>query len=471
MAQDIATLQRIIADTSTSDAARRIAEKQLEAQLNIQSAQTAVTASIVGENQQLDSILNALQTLLSSGAIKGSVDADEIKNLIKAELRTRKVDYDELSDYLKGLIDNLQSTRSVQITINSLGIVTQVTTKGDPMLNRKLTQLILSDASARNNVYLYGGAGTGKTFIARYIAKLLTYEPIIINCNQYTSPLDILGGQTIDGYQEGKLVQAWGNFLEDKNGVRTEIKGAVLILDELPKIDPNTAGILNEALANVKQFSVSKDGKLEPPVISNARNEKFQLGNLIVIATGNVALNTIDPDYEANFKQDLSLQDRFIGSTYKVFVDYDYEFNVIMKGFAFIWIFGTKLRQAIESPEVRATNQAFVSIRLMENLRETYKVYRNALQTNKTAGATGISSLLDKPKTIIEGIDTVLALIKESQRKLIVDKVDYEGFKQILAMKDTMPYDEKAPDFDTPEEKKEAEAMIKKYKKENANKI
>jgi cobaltochelatase CobS len=460
MAQDVATLERIINDPKTKPEAKKIAEKQLEGLLSIKSAQATVSSTVSGDPRQLDEILQALKTVLSSGLSSG-VSSQQVRDEIKKELKLRKIDYDDLSDYLKSLLDSMNSMRSVQITINAMGVTTQVITQGDRMLSRKLTQLILSDAVAKNNIYLYGGAGTGKTFISEYIASLLNFEPILLNCNQYTSPLDIIGGQTIDGYQEGKLIQAWGNFIEDREGKRTPINGAVLILDELPKIDPNTAGILNEALAKVKQFKVNQDGTTKPPTIANARNEKFTLGNLVVIATGNVPLNTIDPDYEANFKQDLSLQDRFIGSTYKVFIDYEYEFNVTMKGFAFIWIFGTKLRQAIESPEIRATSQAFVSIRLMENLMATYKVYRKTLLDQNSANV----SLIDKPKTIIEGIDTVLMLIKESQRKLIVEKVDYKGFKAIVEKKNKMKFDENAPNFDTPEELEEAKKMIDDYKK------
>jgi len=97
------------------------------------------------------------------------------------------------------------------------------------------------------------------------------------------------------------------------DGSKREVAGAVLILDELPKIDPNTAGILNEALAKVKDFKFDKKTKqIKAPTIRNGRNEVLELKNLFVIATGNVPLNTIDPDYEANFKQDLSLQDRFV---------------------------------------------------------------------------------------------------------------------------------------------------------------
>ena len=87
------------------------------------------------------------------------------------------------------------------------------------------------------------------------------------------------------------------------------------LLWSIIKIDPNTAGLLNEALAKVKDYkdNIITGKKDIPPTIQNGRNEYLTKGNLMVVATGNVALNTIDPDYEANFKQDLSLLDRFIG--------------------------------------------------------------------------------------------------------------------------------------------------------------
>ena len=74
--------------------------------------------------------------------------------------------------------------------------------------------------------------------------------------------------------------------------------------------------------------------------------------------------------------------------------------------------------------------------------------------------ASNIPVAISKPKTLIDGLDTFFLLIKKNQRDSILSKVDYEGFKKVLAVKNTMPYDPLAPNFDTPAEILEAQNMI-----------
>jgi cobaltochelatase CobS len=393
-----------------------------------------------------------------------------LRNQVAKELAKRKITEADLS---ADLLAMLQSSRKVTLTIGKLLGVNSTKKVSGAALNRPLTQLILSDLMARNNVYLYGGAGTGKTYLAEEIAGMLGWEPITLNCNQYTSPIDILGGQTITGYQEGKVSMAWENMVTLPDGTKKQIEGAVLILDELPKIDPNTAGILNEALAKVKDYKVDEaTGATTPPFIRNGKNQILPLGNLLVIATGNVPLNSIDPDYEANFKQDLSLQDRFVGSTYKVFVDYKYEFEVVMNGFAFIWLFLVKLREAIV--ELKAGSQAFVSMRLMINVKATYLAYREVTSSVKNVSivdkATGKNKeAISNPKTVIQSMETFFALFKPAQIQPLKDKCDYEGFKRIVEAKNAMPYNPQAPNFDTTAELEEGRRVVAAYQAKNKN--
>jgi cobaltochelatase CobS len=404
-------------------------------------------------------VLDALNKAISKGYTSGIDVRKEIEDVLKA----RKINEADLSDSLRALI---QSSRKIELTITQLNAQPKVTSTTDAFLQRPLTQMLLSDMRARNNSYLYGAAGTGKTYMAEEIAKLLGWELITVNCSQYTSPLDILGGQTIEGYQEGRVSMAWENVVYESDGSSRTVDGVVLLLDELPKIDPNTAGIMNDALAKVKNFSENPaDGTLIRPTIRNGKGVKLYLQNLFVIATGNVPLNTIDPDYEANFKQDLSLQDRFVGSTYKVGYDYKFEYNVIMSGYAFIFNFLVKVREAII--DLRAQSQAFVSMRIMINAKETYRTYRDVLEEIKT----GKANLISKPKTLIDTMDEFFKLFKDAQREAITDAVNYTAFKKIVEEKNKMPYihssNKVANDFNTPQDIQEAESLIMQYEASN----
>jgi adenylate kinase family enzyme len=226
---------------------------------------------------------------------------------------------------------------------------------------------IYSDLMVGNNVYLYGVAGTGKTTLAKKIANvLLGRETYQVNCNQFTSPIDIKGGQTIEGYKQGELIKAWQN-------------GGILILDELPKLDPNTAGILNEALAQsadplfqefviseqeykmlknriaesheqgvelgIEVFDLKNKSEFAEYEILNAEVEEKEIrkegfvkiifntiidgkGDKIrknkrfgVIGTGNTNLKETSVNFGGNNRQDYSLVDRFAGSFYQIGYD------------------------------------------------------------------------------------------------------------------------------------------------------
>jgi hypothetical protein len=111
-------------------------------------------------------------------------------------------------------------------------------------------------------------------------------------------------------------------------------KGKILILDEMPRLDPNTAGLFNDALAKssktreAKNALISSTNPEEPPI---QRNEKFAL-----IGTGNIYPNTAPPKkYKANNQQDLSLLDRFSGSVYKV--EYSKPLDEMTSRFKFLY--------------------------------------------------------------------------------------------------------------------------------------
>jgi len=417
--------------------------------------------------------MDAMLQLAQLAQNVGGLDDEEVKSLAEKVFASSEINLKQLSPEVIDFIDKNRST-----TIRVLGIQTPEgvmdTENQSSGVKSHLFYVIMTDVAAKNNVYLYGSAGTGKSFMAKQIASALEYKLITINCNQFTSPLEIIGGQTIDGYQEGKLTMAWGNLSLGTNpATGNPFKGAILLIDELPKLDPNTAGVLNDALSKIKDPDEVKNGKVVPKIIYNGRNQAIPLQNLFVMATGNTLLLRPDPTYAANFAQDASLQDRFAGSTYRVYYNYEIEYNEVLTlrnkrlieggevydeiNFAFLFNFLIKMREAID--KLGYNNEAFISARIMGNLRDTYLAWRvNSMEAEP----------MPEPKTLANGIQSFIGLFTQVQQQNLQKEVDYEKFiNDVLPDIDGRPLDE----LSTPTEKKEAEAIVKQYKANFGNKI
>lgn len=258
-------------------------------------------------------------------------------------------------------------------------------------------QQIVDDVVMGSNVMLIGGAGTGKTYLAETLIahKALAREHMTINCSQWTSPTEIIGGQTMDGYQEGKLIEAWKN-------------GYVLVLDELPKLDANTAGLFNDALAKTR---------VPNAVIFNARRESFtKHPDFACIATGNVYPNKESMAYGANNKQDLSLLDRFSGSVYFIEKNPKIE-RAILQNFL-IWSLCDKLRSAVEELKYEAQ----LSLRFMVSARDAFLL---EMQRSKETGRNAIGP--NEGKTFKSAVDSYLSTFTEVQQQNLRQKINYSG--------------------------------------------
>jgi cobaltochelatase CobS len=229
------------------------------------------------------------------------------------------------------------------------------------------------------------------------ISKLaLNRQSITINCSQWTSPTEIIGGQTMDGYVEGKLIEAWKN-------------GYVLILDELPKIDPNTAGLFNDALAKTK---------IPNAVIFNSRKESFtKHPDFSCIATGNIYPDKESISYGANNKQDLSLLDRFSGSVYFIEKNPKIEKEILQN--EMIWSICDAIRTVIEQLKYEAQ----LSLRFMINARDSYNL---EMQRINNAQKSGIKA--DEGKTFKSAVDSYLSTFTEIQQKNIKDNIYYSEY-------------------------------------------
>jgi len=262
---------------------------------------------------------------------------------------------------------------------------------------------------------------THNTFTAERVAEILNRDFMVLNCSQYTSPTEILGGQTIEGYKDGKLIVSWRD-------------GKILILDEMPKLDPNTAGLLNDALAKSSKTrqnaKINSTNPSEPPI---PRNENFA-----VIGTGNVYPNKPNPaGYVGNNQQDLSLLDRFSGSVY--FVDYSQYIDEESCRYKFLYdmlvgnyheyIKAKRDNKALPTPRGLRTiieannmkNMALVSYRTIIAFRVGFEI-ELVRAIAKKQGDTGIS---DKGKTVLSTFESYLVAFGDDAKQVLIRESGY----------------------------------------------
>lgn len=279
-------------------------------------AQMQPSSAPATESNLTNSMIHTLMTMMKSAEGSGA-DSASIRAAIKKYLQDDKVGLSELD---QSVLDEIKKNQLVVLEIPNFSQKIEVSSAVSKIPN---LYDIVDDVLAGNNVYLIGEAGGGKTYTAEQVAKLLKREYVTLNCSQYTSPLEILGGQSIEGFKEGKLIDCWRN-------------GKILILDEMPKLDSNTAGLFNDALAKSSKTRPDKDSKInsanaeEPPIERNP--------NFAVIATGNIYPNEPPaPQYRGNNQQDLSLLDRFSGSVY--YTEFDKNTDQTTTRFQFLYDF------------------------------------------------------------------------------------------------------------------------------------
>ena len=459
--KEIEKYNRIIANNLPDSVASKVAQERLDQikqrkKVDVDKDFSGVVTSL---NSLIDKVYNS----------NASLSNREIDNAINERLKKLKIKESNLSPELQKLIGE---TKTIQVKVNNVK-----TFSGKTGQDRRLIDVLLSDYEAQNNVYLYGEAGTGKTFIAGIIADRINYKLITLNCNQYTSPLDILGGQTIDGYQEGRLTEAWGNIELGLNAKNQPYDGALLLLDELPKIDPNTAGLLNDGLAKIKDavkvVELGNGTTIEvQPTISNGKGQRIPRAKIFIIATGNSLLNEANKDYEANFKQDLSLQDRFAGSCYRITYNYKFEYEKIMTNISsdsfpdgtiidmtFAFNFLAQLRMKIV--EKKLTGIAFVSTRLMIVARDTFVAF--LVNREETPNK------IPRPKKLSEVVKSFLSLFSQQQKEVIEQELsaEFKVFYDKCDVKDVTPLAQL--NTATDEEKETAKLIIEEAENKYAD--
>lgn len=331
------------------------------------------------------------------------LNKESLKEALHETLKEVKIRYGDLDNEVQKRFSTLPITLKYELPQRSLPSFTK------PPIGE--FQHMVDDLMLGNNVFLIGGAGTGKTFTAEQLISksALGRQHITINCSQWTSPTEIIGGQTMDGYVEGKLIEAWKN-------------GWVLILDELPKIDPNTAGLFNDALSKTK---------LDKAVIFNARKESFvKHPDFACIATGNIYPDKESMSYGANNKQDLSLLDRFSGSVYFVEKNPAIERQIIQNDM--LWSICDRLRSAIEELKYEAQ----LSLRFMQTARDAYELEMLRLKSKKTNSINA-----NEGKTFKSSLESFLSPFTSVQQKNLKERIHYDRLLSTYQYRELNPDD------------------------------
>lgn len=422
----IAAMDRILSNPQSPESAKTAAaakkaeleamtpDEGEEAPKKTRAPRKSSSAPAATDNDTLDAMLNALRTLMLGGAGSG-VDSAEVRKIIEDYLQSQKI---SLADLDKSVLDEIKKNQTVILNIPRLDL--KITMDKNTSMIPNIYSII-DDVLAGNNVYLIGEAGGGKTYTAEKVAEILNREFLVMNCSQYTSPVEILGGQTIEGYKDGKLVIAWRD-------------GKLLILDEMPKLDPNTAGLFNDALAkSTKTRSkayINSVNPTEPPI---PRNTDFA-----VIATGNVYPNKPNPaGYVGNNQQDLSLLDRFSGSVY--FVDFNEFIDQESCRYQFLYdmLVGnyheyvkakrdgrtlpnpTGLRTVIEANNMK--NLALVSYRTITAFRVAFEIELVRAIARKRG-----EDVSDKGKTVLKTFESYLVAFPEASQQTLIRESGYD---------------------------------------------
>jgi hypothetical protein len=304
--------------TALNDAENELASMQVNTSTQ-PIAQQPVTSQPQSSSTFLNAMMSTVQAMMAGGD-DNNVDSPAVREIIKSYLRDEKVNLSELD---KSVLEEIKKNQLQILEIPQFSMRLEVNSAVSKIPN---FYEIIDDVLAGNNVYLIGEAGGGKTYTAEMIAKTLKREYVTLNCSQYTSPLEILGGQSVEGFKEGKLIDCWRN-------------GKLLILDEMPKLDSNTAGLFNDALAKSSKTRpneaalINSANAQEPPIQRNS--------NFAVIATGNIYPNEPPaPQYRGNNQQDLSLLDRFSGSVYYTEFDRNTDENTTRFKFLYDFLVG-----------------------------------------------------------------------------------------------------------------------------------
>lgn len=184
-----------------------------------------------------------------------------------------------------------------QVSLN--GAVLSISLNGAPAVNlttqaSAILPQLLKNADLKQNVYIYGPAGSGKTTAAKQVAEALGLQFGSICLTAGASETWLFGRQTANGFIEGQFSKLYK-------------EGGVFLADELDAADANMLISINSA--------IDSDSMLNP--MSGELIKKHK--DFIFIAAGNTNGLGSDFKYTGRTRLDFSTKSRFVD----IRLDYD----------------------------------------------------------------------------------------------------------------------------------------------------
>jgi len=219
-------------------------------------------------NNETQSTLDAFAKLLNVQSINNDINIEQVNKLIT----------EALNGHNKTL--NIKTLDKTNIEIKNA---------------HKSLETVIKIVSANLPLFLYGGAGSGKTHACSQVAKALDLPFYHISVCEQSSKTDLLGYMFGQDYITTGFRKAYET-------------GGVFLLDEIDNGNPNVISVLNSATSN---------GNCTFPDKEIPKHENFRM-----IAAGNTIMLGGDITYIGRNALDGATRDRF------TFVNWEYDSNL-----------------------------------------------------------------------------------------------------------------------------------------------
>lgn len=213
------------------------------------------------ESNELDTALAILKQLLLNG---GAVSEDKVRSIV--------------SEAVAPILEQVRSASPTQLVINNVALKPV-----GGVVHHKFHK-VAAAMSLRDNVYLVGPAGTGKTTIPSQVAEAMGLRFSALSCGVTDAKFDYAGYKDGNGNYNGTVFR---DFWEN---------GGVLLLDEFDNSSPELPIVLNSALAN--GYFTFPDGntieKHPDTIIVTAANTYGSGANAVYVGRSPIDSATLD---------------------------------------------------------------------------------------------------------------------------------------------------------------------------------